>query len=184
MALCPLPAGRTAGAGRANVKASAFLPALTSTSVIGAVGVLAVLVDRPWLFPSLGPTIFLQTVNPDQSASTPWNTLAGHAAGAAAAFLALALFGALHTPPAVAGGVLTPSRAAASALAVGLTIALQQVARAQHAPAAATTLLLTLGALPATGGSVLALAIGVGLVTGLGEIARRLHLANAPRAQR
>jgi hypothetical protein len=159
------------------VNAKGAYPAITAAVVIAAVGALAVLVRQPWLFPSLGPTIFLQVVNPDQPASKPWNTFAGHFAGAAAAILALLLFGALHDQTAVAGGSLTVGRAAASALAVGLTIALQQIAQAQHAPAAATTLLLTLGALQPNGRTALALAVGVGLVTGLGEVARLLHPA-------
>lgn len=47
-------------------------------------GVLGMWAHQPWLFPSLGPTIFLQTVTPNESAARPWNTVRGHGVGIAA----------------------------------------------------------------------------------------------------
>ena len=105
------------------------------------------------------------TVTPHQEAARPWNTFAGHGIGAAAAFLSLALFGALHVPSAMIGGQVTASRIAASALAVALTIGGQIPARAGHAPATATTLLITLGGFPADLATLGTLVIGIGLVT-------------------
>jgi hypothetical protein len=60
--------------------------------------------QQPWLFPSLGPTIFIHTVTPNQEAARPWNAFVGHGIGAVLAFLSLALLGALHAPSAMAAG--------------------------------------------------------------------------------
>lgn len=142
--------------------------------ITGIVGGLGLAFQQPWLFPSLGPTIFIHTVTPHQAAARPWNTFVGHAIGAAAAFLSLALFGALHAPSAMASGQVTFSRVAASALAVALTISAQIPARAGHAPAAATTLLITLGGLQADVATVVVLVIGIGVSTLLCDWGRRV----------
>ncbi len=142
--------------------------------ITGIVGGLGLAFQQPWLFPSIGPTIFVHTVTPNQAAARPWNTFVGHAIGAAAAFLSLALFGALHAPSAMASGQMTASRIAASALAVALTIGGQIPARAGHAPAAATTLLITLGGFRADFATVVVLVVGIGLATFLCDWGRRI----------
>ncbi len=142
--------------------------------ITGIVGGLGLAFQQPWLFPSLGPTILIHTVTPHQEAARPWNTFVGHAIGAAAAFLALALFGALHAPSAMTSGQVTFPRIAASALAVALTIGGQIPARAGHAPAAATTLLITLGGFPADFATVIVLVIGIGVATFLCDWGRRI----------
>ena len=141
--------------------------------ITGIVGGLGLAFQQPWLFPSLGPTIFIHTVTPHQQAAQPWNTFVGHGIGAASAFLALALFGALHAPSAMIGAQVTFSRIAASALAVALTIGGQIPARAGHAPATATTLLITLGGFPADLATVGVLVVGIGLATLLCDWGRR-----------
>ena len=141
--------------------------------ITGIVGGLGLAFQQPWLFPSLGPTIFIHTVTPQQEAARPWNTFVGHGIGAAAAFLSLALFGALHAPAAMIGGQVTAARIAASALAVALTIGGQIPARAGHAPATATTLLITLGGFPADLATIVVLVIGVGMSTLLCDWGRR-----------
>ena len=142
--------------------------------ITGIVGGLGLAFREPWLFPSLGPTIFIHTVTPTQEAARPWNTFVGHAVGAGAAFVSLALFGALHAPSAMIGGQVTAVRIAASALAVALTISGQIPLKAGHAPAAATTLLITLGGLPADLTTVGVLVIGIGVATLLCDWGRRV----------
>ncbi|WP_076744946.1 HPP family protein [Sphingomonas jeddahensis] len=154
---------------------SRAFPALSAALVVALIAAVAVITGQPWLFPSLGPTVFLQTVTSEEQAARPWNTVAGHAVGAAAALIALFLCDAQTDPAALASGTLTVGRAAATAVAIGLTIAGQQLIRAQHPPAAATTMLLTLGALQLTPSTAAALIAGVALAAALGEIARRLH---------
>jgi len=124
---------------------------LLSALVMGVIGALGLWAGQAWLFPSLGPTIFLQAVTPHEPAARAWNTLAGHAIGVVAGFAAVFLFGAEHAPPALSTDVLSASRVAATAVAVGATVALQLAAKAQHPPAAATTMLITLGGLAPDG---------------------------------
>ena len=130
---------------RLRTAAYAGSVSLAITLVVRALGFAF---QQPWFFPSLGPTIFIHT--PHDAAARPWNTFVGHGVGAAAAFLSLAVFGGLDASSAMTAGHLTMARASASAVAVALTIGGQIPLRAGHAPAAATTLLITLGGLRRT----------------------------------
>ncbi len=73
----------------------------------------------------------------------------------------------------MAAGQVTLGRIAASALAVALTIGGQIPVRAGHAPAAATTLLITLGGLPADLATVVVLVVGIGVASLLCDWGRR-----------
>ena len=145
---------------------------LVSLVIAATVGGLSLAFHQPWLFPSLGPIIFIHIVTPDQDSARHWNTLVGHAIGVAAAYLSLFLFGALYAPPAMDAGHIAFGRMAASALAVALTVSGQIATRASHAPAAATTLLITLGSFRSDVATVIVLAIGIGLTTLLCDCGR------------
>ncbi len=153
---------------------TAFYAGWVALVITGIVGGLGFAFQQPWLFPSLGPTIFIHTVTPQQEAARPWNTFVGHAIGAGAAYLSLYLFGALHAPVAMAAGQVTLGRIAASALAVALTIGGQIPVRAGHAPAAATTLLITLGGFPADVATVVVLVVGISMASVLCDFGRRV----------
>lgn len=156
---------------RLRAAAYAGSVSLAITFVVGALGFAF---QQPWLFPSLGPTIFIHTVTPHDAAARPWNTFVGHGVGATAAYLSLAVFGGLHAPAAMTVGHLTIARASASAVAVALTIGGQIPLRAGHAPAAATTLLITLGGFEADLATVGVLVIGIAVTTFLCDGGRRL----------
>lgn len=143
--------------------------------VIAGIGGLGTWAGQPWLFPSLGPTIFLQAVTPNDPSARPWNTVVGHAIGAGAGLLALFVCGADHAPLPASAGFVVGSRVAAAALAVALTVAGQLLIRAPHAPAAATTMLIALGGMQPDGRTLVALVVGVGLIAALGEITRLRH---------
>jgi CBS-domain-containing membrane protein len=113
---------------------------------IAAMSLVALVTGEPFVFPSLGPTAFLLFYTPMLPASSPRNTLAGHAIGAAAGYLALAAFGLLHDPPALASSV-TAARAGAAGLSLGLTSGAMVWAGVPHPPAGATTLIVSLGIL-------------------------------------
>jgi CBS-domain-containing membrane protein len=113
---------------------------------IGAMALVALLTGEPFVFPSLGPTAFLLFYTPLLPAASPRNTLGGHLIGAAAGYLALAVFGLTHDPPALATSV-TAARVGAAALSLGLTSGLMVWARVPHPPAGATTLIVSLGIL-------------------------------------
>ena len=176
----PLPTGgvptpRAAPSRAAPIRLGrALYVGLVALVITGIVGCLGLAFQQPWLFPSLGPTIFIHTVTPKDDAARSWNTFAGHAIGAAAAFLSLALFGALHAPLVMSAGQIGWPRIAASALAVALTIGGQIPLRAEHAPAAATTLLITLGGLKSDLRTLGILIIGISLATFLCDWGRRL----------
>lgn len=113
---------------------------------IGAMAFVAFVTDEPFVFPSLGPTAFLLFYTPMLPASSPRNTLGGHAIGAAAGYLALVVFGLTDDAPALATSV-TGARVGAAALSLGLTSGLMVWARVPHPPAGATTLIVSLGIL-------------------------------------
>jgi CBS-domain-containing membrane protein len=113
---------------------------------IGLMAAAAWITGAPFVFPSLGPTAFLLFYTPVQPAASPRNTVAGHLIGVGAGYLALALFGLLDAPPALATSVTT-ARVAASALSLGLTSGAMVWAKVPHPPAGATTLIVSLGIL-------------------------------------
>ena len=113
---------------------------------IGAMAFVAYATGEPFVFPSLGPTAFLLFYTPLLPASSPRNTLGGHAIGAAAGYLALVVFGLTDAAPALATGV-TGARVGAAALSLGLTSGAMVWARVPHPPAGATTLIVSLGIL-------------------------------------
>ncbi len=169
------------GAGRSKVGAALYA-GWVALVITGSMGGLGWAFQQPWLFPSLGPTIFIHTVTPSQDAARPWNTFVGHAIGATAAF-SLALCGALNEPSDMVAGQVPLARIAASTLAVALTIGIQISARAAHAPAAATTLLITLGGFQADSATVVVLVIGIGVATFLCDQGRRIVEYGFHRAQ-
>ena len=113
---------------------------------IGLMAFAALITGAPFSFPSLGPTAFLLFYTPMAITACPRNTLAGHAIGAAAGYLALVVFGLTDAGPALATGV-TGSRVGAAALSLGLTGGVMVWARVPHPPAGATTLIVSLGIL-------------------------------------
>lgn len=114
---------------------------------IGLLAGVAHLTRSPFIFPSLGPTAFLLFYRPTARASCPRNTLIGHFVGATVGWICLALFGLLDAAPALTGGV-TWARAGAAALSLGATSGLMVLLRAEHPPAGATTLIVSLGMMP------------------------------------
>jgi CBS-domain-containing membrane protein len=113
---------------------------------IGVMAFVAFVTGEPFVFPSLGPTAFLLFYTPLTAASSPRNTLGGHAIGAAAGYLALVVFGLTDAAPALATSV-TGARVGAAALSLGLTSGAMVWARLPHPPAGATTLIVSLGIL-------------------------------------
>lgn len=139
--------------------------------VTGAIGLL---VGRPWLLPSLGPTAVLAAEMPGHPAARVWNTIVGHLGGLLAGFTALMLAGAFDDPVVMVDHVLTPQRVLASVAAIALTVLAGALLRASHPPAAATTLLVTLGALRTLEDAVNLMA-GVVVIAGLASVLREVR---------
>ena len=139
---------------------------------IGLMSVAALLTGAPLIFPSLGPTAFLLFYTPMLPASSPRNTLGGHAIGALSGYAALVIFGLTDNGPALVEGVAW-GRVGAAALSLGLTSGLMVWARVPHPPAGATTLIVSLGILH-TPGQLAVLMVAVILLVGQALVINRL----------
>ncbi|TQM79361.1 HPP family protein [Saccharothrix saharensis] len=156
-------------AGRLGAGGYAFALCL---AVLAAVGGVALLVEQPYLFPSLGPTVMLFFESPRQKSAAPRSTLIGHGVAILAGAGCLALFGLTEHPPVIQEGV-TGARVGAAALSVALTALVLRLLDCPHPPAGATNLIVSLGLLTSTR-ELLAIAAGVLLVTVLGVALNRL----------
>jgi hypothetical protein len=156
---------------------------ITGGLLLAVVGLLGVLAGQPWLVPSLGPTAVLIAATPGHPTSRAWNTVVGHAGGLVAGFVAVAVLGAAGAPTVLADHQLVGVRVAAAALAVGLTMAIGFLLRAGHPPAAATTMLVALGAISAPQDAAIVFA-GVVLTATLGEGLRHFRRIRKTPAER
>jgi len=149
-----------------------------SLFAIALSGLAAWTFDEPLLFPSLGATAFLIFETPTAEVGSPRNTIIGHGVGILAAAFALAIFGLLDAPSAFEEGV-TFSRVLAVALSVALTGGVLRLLRAAHPPAGATTIIVSSGLL-AEADQMLAVAVGVVLLTAAGWLLNRALGVPAP----
>jgi hypothetical protein len=136
------------------------------------VGILSLLAGMVWLFPSLGPSIYLQTQKPADPASRFFNVVVGHLLGLAAGFAGLFLFNAFDDPVTLQAKQLTAGRLGAAVVALALTLLLTLLLKAQHPPAGATTLLTALGSIQTLQDSI-NLMIGVLIIAIAGELIRK-----------
>jgi CBS-domain-containing membrane protein len=113
--------------------------------VMIVIGLAATVTARPFIFPSLGPTAIMLFANPLDRASSPRNVVIGHLIGAASGYFALAITGLLNVPLDQHVGI---HRVIAAAIALALTAGLSIAGNAEHPPAGATTLIVSLGILP------------------------------------
>jgi CBS domain-containing membrane protein len=111
---------------------------------IGLLALLAFLTRNPFVFPSLGPTAYLLFFSPLAKASSPRNTILGHAIGLVCGYGAFALTGAGSIPFGVHPGIFWP-RILAAALSLSATGAFMALLEVSHPPAGATTLIVSLG---------------------------------------
>jgi len=109
-----------------------------------ALAALAMLTHAPLIFPSLGATVFLLLSAWRTEAASPRNVLCGHAIAIVCGYLALLATGLVDAEPAVVTGV-SGERVVATALSLGFTGALMLLFHVPHAPAGATTLIVSLG---------------------------------------
>jgi CBS domain-containing membrane protein len=111
---------------------------------IGVLALLAVVTGSPFVFPSLGPTAYLIFFTPLAKASSPRNSILGHAIGLVCGYAAFTLTGASALPIGVHSGIFWPEVFAA-AISLSTTGALMVLLEVNHPPAAATTLIVSLG---------------------------------------
>ncbi|MGA2169726.1 MAG: HPP family protein [Terracidiphilus sp.] len=117
---------------------------INSFITIGLLAMLALFTGSPFVFPSLGPTAYLFFFSPLAEASSPRNTILGHAIGLICGYGAFVLTVASSPPFGIHPGVHGP-RVLAAALSLSATGALMALLRVSHPPAGATTLIVSLG---------------------------------------
>lgn len=138
---------------------------------IGVMAAAAWATASPFVFPSLGPTVFLFFYTPTGASAAPRNTVLGHLIGAVAGYVSLLVFGLAEAAPALSSSVTLP-RVGAAALSLGLTAGLMVWFRVPHPPAGATTLIVSLGILR-TPGQLAVLMLAVVALTIQGFIINR-----------
>ena len=111
---------------------------------IGLLALLALLSRNPFVFPSLGPTAYMLFFSPLDEASSPRNTILGHAVAIACGYGGFEITDAGAQPFAAHFGIFWP-RILAAALSLSTTAALMVLLRISHPPAGATTLIISLG---------------------------------------
>ncbi|WP_199565207.1 HPP family protein [Spongiactinospora rosea] len=134
-----VPAIRAAGS-RGRI---ALLTCLQAGVCIAVPAVVAWVSGQPFVFPSLGPTVYLALTAFSTPAASPRNTLAGHLISASAGYLALTATGLTESGPDLSH--IDAHRVAAVVIALALTSAGMLLGNVSHPPGGATTLIIALG---------------------------------------
>lgn len=150
----------------------AFWVPITSALLIVLVGAIGSWMRQPWLFAALGPTALMVAANPGHETTNFRAIVVGHLAAIACAYLALLMLNAAGAPTMLATRVVPFPRIWASAAAMAMLALVMPQLRSFHPPAAATALLITLGAYRMAGKTPLAL---IGGVVVLAVAAEALH---------
>lgn len=175
----PVAETQFTAAWRARSPASAsdaiWIP-LASGVLILAAGAMSLATGQPWLFAALGPTALMMAHDPGRPATRFHAVVVGHVAGFLCGYLALVLLGGADSSSLLSGRAIPVVRVWASAFGVALTALVMPALRGWHPPAAATTLLVTLGVYRLTMRTSLGLLAGLLVVALLGEWLQRARL--------
>jgi hypothetical protein len=158
------------------MKLNKMITPIVIALVLGVIAVLSIWTQQPWLAPSIGSAVFAQVLNPDQPSAKPYSIGVGQLLGGVAGFAGVFIAAAATTPQFMGGHELVAARAIAVAVAVLLAAALQLLAKATNPAGGATAVVIAIGAETATLAGAFHLAVGILLVTALGEAARQAVL--------
>ena len=150
-----------------------LLKALRLAAAAGAALAVVGVIDRyghwPLLTATLGPTAYLFAAHPEATSTRLRNALIGHSVAVVIGLAALAVFGLWHAPSAALSGHVTLFQAFATAAALCATLVVLELADAHHAPAAATTVLITTG-LARPGRPLVGLVLGLAILIALSPV--------------
>lgn len=118
-----------------------FVTALISVLILGAI---ALFLDAPFVFPSVGATAILFFFHPLSPSASPRHAVYGHSIGILCGYASLWLLGLEHSKFTL-GQPIDVRRVIAAALSLAFSTALMILLRAAHAPAGATALIVSLG---------------------------------------
>lgn len=138
--------------------------------------VIAAATHRLFLFPSLASTAVMAIQQPSQRSARPYNAFVGHLIGLISGYLMVFAFGLSTTPSVFQLHAVSISRAAAAVCAIVIAAALELGLRAQHPPAASTTMLVALGSFHPTWSDAGYVIGGAAAVTLGAEWLRQLRL--------
>jgi HPP family protein len=148
---------------------------MVSAALIVLVGAIGTWMKQPWLFASLAPTILMVAATPGHETTNFRAIVVGHIAAIACAYFALILLNATGSATMLATRVVPYPRIWASAAALAMMAIVTPPLKGFHPPAAATALLVTLGAYKMTGKTPLALVGGVLVVALAAEALHRFR---------
>ena len=181
-----LQQGKRSGAGTGGqrppgcvVAASRYL--VLTVVLVGVVGIAGRWLAWPLLTSTVGPTAYLFASHPRTETARFRNAAMGHAVAVGVGLGALVAFGLLHHPSVSTAGAPSWGQVLASAVAVGITMAVLELLHSHHAPAAATVLLITTG-LAKPGPPLIGLVVGLSIVISLGPLCGRWPLSPAIRS--
>lgn len=152
-----------------------FRAAVLSALGLVFIALIGAIAHQPLLFPSLGPTIFVITLAPNEPTARFLNIIIGHSIGILSALITIPVIGLVlyQFPNSEMSTQLAYGLSAA--LAVSLTVMLQVKIRALHPPAAATTMLLVLGGVRAEWPAIMYVMGSIIFVAVYGELIRFLQ---------
>lgn len=151
-----------------------WVPAVSAALIVLA-GAVGVWLKQPWLFAGLAPTIVMVAATPGHETTSFRAIVVGHLAAIACGYLALLLLNATAAPTMIATRIVPMDRVWASAAAMAMLVIVQPQLKAYHPPAAATALLVTLGAYRMTGKTPLVLVGSVVLIAVVAELLKRVR---------
>jgi CBS-domain-containing membrane protein len=125
-------------------RASAVYVTVGGFIAIGAVAAIAHLAGTTFIFPSLGATVFLQLYVPQAPVASPRNAIFGHALGILGGAFALVVTGLWHEQHALIDQLSWP-QVLAAAISMAVSSGLMCRLKLGHPPAAATSLIVSLG---------------------------------------
>jgi len=117
---------------------------VNGSATVAILAAMAMAWKTTFIFPSLGPTAFMFFFNPTSPAASPRSAVLGHAIGIMCGYGALWMTGLQYAPPTIVMGVNDP-RIIAAAVSLAVTGAFMILLNVVHPPAAATTLIISLG---------------------------------------
>jgi hypothetical protein len=153
-----------------------FWPSLVAGLLMLVVGGVAYVARQPFLYPSLGPTAFLQAEYPFHRTSQFRDTTLGHLIGIAAGLTSVLVLGVQSESPVGVGSRLPALRIAAAALTVTLVIILQLVFKVSNPPSAGTGLLFALGFFQPRVFDVAEVLAGILFMASIGALIRHVRL--------
>ena len=157
---------------------------INSAISIAILSVVAMVTKQPFIFPSLGPTAFLLLYAATNVQAAPRSAFFGHLIGVLAGYTSLVVFGLTTTAPDLED--VTWDRVGAATMSLCLTLSVMVWLGVPHAPAGATTLIVSLGLLRTPEQlTVLMLAVVLLLVQGflINRLAGLPYPVWAPRPQ-